>query len=359
MKIARAEIFSYTLPLVAPLPVRNTTITERNGLVLRLTSDTGEISLGEAAPLPGYSEEDFDQALVDLSNACTTLRATEIDDTWSPPPNLCGSARFAIESGLVDLVSQRQRILFHRALNPDARDIVFVNALVSANDPDCIAIAQRVVSAGYRAVKVKVGRIDPALEARTIRQLREAVGDDVTVSLDANRAWDVDTAIQFANRIADLGVSYIEEPVKHFGDLAQYAANTDVPTALDESLRHLDPSSLILAQGVSALVIKPTILGLKHAMLWASAARKAGVRVAASACFESGLGVSRVASFAAAIGDTTSFAGLDTYAWLANDILASPRLDLTAGKLNVVEAAWRIDGLRRELPKELIACQTY
>ena len=62
MKIRRTDVYRYTLPLKEPLTLRGETFAEREGLLLRVESDTGAHGWGEAAPLPGFSTENCDQA---------------------------------------------------------------------------------------------------------------------------------------------------------------------------------------------------------------------------------------------------------------------------------------------------------
>jgi L-alanine-DL-glutamate epimerase-like enolase superfamily enzyme len=65
---------------------------------------------------------------------------------------------------------------------------------------------------GIPRVKIKVGR-EPAADPRRLAAAREAVGDDVEVMVDANGAYDRKEALRWAERFADLGVTYLEEPL--------------------------------------------------------------------------------------------------------------------------------------------------
>lgn len=69
------------------------------------------------------------------------------------------------------------------------------------------------VKAGFRAVKMKVGRLSPAEEEARVRTARKAVGPDVKLMLDANNAWhDVPTAMQYVRRFEPYDPYWIEEP---------------------------------------------------------------------------------------------------------------------------------------------------
>jgi L-alanine-DL-glutamate epimerase-like enolase superfamily enzyme len=93
------------------------------------------------------------------------------------------------------------------------------------------------VQAGFRAVKMKVGRLDPAGEEARIRAAREAIGPDVLLMLDANNAWsDVPTALRFMARYEPYDPYWIEEPFfpDDIDNHARLAAQTRVPVATGE-----------------------------------------------------------------------------------------------------------------------------
>jgi L-alanine-DL-glutamate epimerase-like enolase superfamily enzyme len=98
---------------------------------------------------------------------------------------------------------------------------------------------QDYVSRGFRAVKMKVGWPGVTLreDAERVRAVREALGPDITLMVDANNAWDANTAIRFGRMIENYDAYWFEEPV-HPDDLrgaAKVAAALDVPVASGEN----------------------------------------------------------------------------------------------------------------------------
>jgi len=109
----------------------------------------------------------------------------------------------------------------------------------SFSDEHLAADSKAKVARGYRAIKVKVGVEgggNPARDLRRIRMVREAVGPDVQILLDANNCWDAATAIQFANRVRDCDITFFEEPVAadDIPGLARFRRGTDIPLATGE-----------------------------------------------------------------------------------------------------------------------------
>ena len=101
------------------------------------------------------------------------------------------------------------------------------------------AEAERSVSAGFRGVKMKVGWSGVTLkeDAERVKAVREAVGPDIDLMIDANNAWDAITSIRFARMVEELDIYWFEEPV-HADDLrgsVQVAEALDMPVASGEN----------------------------------------------------------------------------------------------------------------------------
>lgn len=109
----------------------------------------------------------------------------------------------------------------------------------SYSDEELVEEMKSVVAQGYRTIKFKVGVEGgeaPARDVVRVRKVREAVGDEIKILLDANNCWDAATAVQFANRVRDYQITFLEEPV--FADdlygLAKFKRGTDIPLATGE-----------------------------------------------------------------------------------------------------------------------------
>ncbi|SDL50989.1 L-alanine-DL-glutamate epimerase [Modicisalibacter muralis] len=93
------------------------------------------------------------------------------------------------------------------------------------------------VEQGFKAVKMKVGRLDPKGEEARIKAAREAIGPDVLLMLDANNAWsDLPTAMRFMERYEPYNPYWIEEPFSpdDIDNHARLSANTHIPVATGE-----------------------------------------------------------------------------------------------------------------------------
>lgn len=93
------------------------------------------------------------------------------------------------------------------------------------------------VDQGFKAVKIKVGRLDPGGEEERIKAAREAIGPDILLMLDANNAWsDLPTALRYMERYEPYDPYWIEEPFSpdDIDNHARLAERTRVPVATGE-----------------------------------------------------------------------------------------------------------------------------
>ncbi|WP_228386747.1 mandelate racemase/muconate lactonizing enzyme family protein [Ornithinicoccus halotolerans] len=103
---------------------------------------------------------------------------------------------------------------------------------------ELVAQVQRFVDAGHTAVKIKVGRPDLADDVARVRAVREVLGPDRRLMVDANQRWDLPTARRAVQALSEFDLSWVEEPLRA-EDLAghrQLRDSVDVPVAVGENL---------------------------------------------------------------------------------------------------------------------------
>ncbi|GMQ90518.1 MAG: L-talarate/galactarate dehydratase [Gammaproteobacteria bacterium] len=91
---------------------------------------------------------------------------------------------------------------------------------------------------GMVGVKMKVGHDDPRVDVERVRQVREALGDQAWIAVDANQKWDYPTALRIGRELEQLGIAWFEEPLlcEDIPGHARLAADLDIPIALGETL---------------------------------------------------------------------------------------------------------------------------
>ena len=211
---------------------------------------------------------------------------------------------------------------------PDpVRDRVPVNVTVPAVGPEqAHAIVLR---GGCRTAKVKVAEPGQSLadDQARLEAVRDALGPDGRVRIDANGGWDVDTAvasIAVLDRAAG-GLEYVEQPCASVEELAAVRRAVGVPVAADESIRRAaDPYRVRDLEAADVAVLKVQPLGGVRACL--RIAEDIGLPVVVSSALETSVGIAAGVALAAALPELPYACGLATVQLLERDVVTDPLL---------------------------------
>ncbi|MFL6059956.1 MAG: o-succinylbenzoate synthase [Marmoricola sp.] len=203
-----------------------------------------------------------------------------------------------------------------------------VNVTVPACDPER---ARTIVlgSNGCRTAKVKVAEPgqDPGEDEARLEAVRDALGPDGLIRIDANGGWEAATAIAripVLDRAAG-GLEYVEQPSPSVEDLALVRRRVDVPIAADESIRRAeDPYRVRDLEAADVAVLKVQPLGGVRACL--RIAEDIGLPVVVSSALESSVGIAAGLALAAALPELRHACGLATVQLLAGDVVTAPLL---------------------------------
>lgn len=206
------------------------------------------------------------------------------------------------------------------------RSWVAVNVTVPACSP---ASARDIVlaSSGCMTAKVKVAEVgqDPGEDEARLEAVRDALGPEGLIRIDANGGWSVEDAVR---RIGVLeraagGLEYVEQPVASVEDLARVRRRVSVPIAADESIRRADDPYLVRDLGAADIaVLKVAPLGGVRACL--RIAEDIGLPVVVSSAVESSVGIAAGIALAAALPELPYACGLATVQLLSDDVVAEP-----------------------------------
>jgi len=212
---------------------------------------------------------------------------------------------------------------------PEAvRSEVPVNVTVPACDPER---AREIVLAsnGCRTAKVKVAEHgqDVGEDEARLEAVRDALGADGLIRVDANGGWSVDepvVRIPLLDRAAG-GLEYVEQPAASVEDLAVVRRRVGVPIAADESIRRAeDPYRVRDLEAADVAVLKVQPLGGVRACL--RIAEDIGLPVVVSSALETSVGIAAGVALAAALPELHHACGLATVQLLAGDVTGEPLL---------------------------------
>lgn len=250
-----------------PDPARSAAGTwrDRRSLLLVVEDDAGHVGLGEAAPLPGYSQDSFEEAhaaLAALLGASLSNRdaSAPCGPSLEAASNSVGSlaARAALEAALLDAWARREGVPAWSLLTSGDGPETLPLAVWLPDGTDAALVAARTAHGrGTRAFKVKLdARRGLAEGTATLVALRRAFGNDMTLRADANRSATVAELEPHLPALRDVGLEWLEEPTAE-----PLSKSLGVPLALDESLVDAALPELAARPDIAALVLKPTALG--------------------------------------------------------------------------------------------------
>jgi o-succinylbenzoate synthase len=256
-------IEQFSLSLSSPLATAAGDIERRDGFLVGY-DHRGVTGLGEATPLPGWTEspEECERALdsaLEAGAGDQHNRALLTMDAGEVPAARCGFA-----TALLDADARADDIPLYQWFDADRQcQRVPVNATVGDGTvEETVEAAESAVDDGFDCLKVKVGARELDADAERLRAVRDFVGSDVTLRADANGAWDRETAERALGEFASLGISYVEQPLvaDDLDGLADLRGGP-VGVAVDESLAEYRVADVLDADAADVLILKPMVLG--------------------------------------------------------------------------------------------------
>ncbi len=326
--IVRAQLADYRLRLRQTWKSFKGQHKERLGWLVKLTTEDGASGYGDCAPLAEMGTEGPSLSVHRLRHGlrdCVGLEPTVALDNlpaWCDAP----AARCALESALIDLISQRAGVPLARWLNPNAGDNVRVNAVIGALDAGVELRTQQALDAGFQVLKLKLGLRSFPDELKLLASLAALLPSRAMFRLDSNGSWNDAEAQEVIRMLHGMPIESLEEPLCGADPhaLRRLQSRANWPLALDESLRTFDQEYLLANSPVRRLVLKPMVLGgLLPALRLAYRARSKGVETVVTTTVDSAIGVTASLHLAAAL-DTGLAHGLDTGSWLLNDVADGP-----------------------------------
>jgi L-Ala-D/L-Glu epimerase len=346
-RIAGIRLTAVDVPYTAELGTLVTAGMTQGGarhVLVEAFADDGSVGLGEAVPRPSVYGETLDgiRAAIEglLAPPLLGMAATDTERAWAGWERVVGnpSAKAALDVALHDLVARHAGLPLFRLLGGWSDGTIPLTMALGIGSPAQMAEhAQRAADAGYRTVKLKVGK-DVSADLAAVTAVRHAVGEDIAVYVDANNGYARHDALRAARGFEQQDVILFEEPVaaRDTAGRARLARATDIPLLLDESTNELaDVPHEIEAGTAGAISVRSARTGVtltrhlvglavaNHVPLLVGSHRELGVGVAANAHLAAGF---RAMAFPAELG---------SHVFLQDGLLQDPL---------------RIDGGRLQLP---------
>ena len=270
-RIVALDCFPIRLPLQKPMKLAGGLVHDANILYLRLRSANGVEGWGEAIADPGNAGETVGgmQAMIEarfkpLLIGKSAFERISIIGAMTASVFANGGAIGAIDMALLDLVGKLKGIPAVDVLGGAYRTSVQTLSIVGGPDRESVLKdVSELLDAGVECFKLKVGAGPVRDDVAMLKAVRGAIGDDRFLCADANMAWDIAAAVQFARGAAEHGLAYIEQPIATDNyRMAMLAAQSPVPISADESIHGLnDVMALRDLKAVAGMSLKSIKLG--------------------------------------------------------------------------------------------------
>jgi len=292
MKVKALDTYFLSAPLPQPVRTSTSTIARVSELIVKLTTDSGLVGIGEAhGPFLSQGGPDAMKAVGQILERVTPLVVGQdpfsVERVWQDlfaltytsvrgVPTLAHQRRqlvtaiSAIDIAMWDLMGKATGRPVHALLGGALRSKVpaYVTGFYyrDGEKPDDLRReAAMYLDHGYRTVKVKVAGLSPEADAERVGVIRKAVGDDVAIMLDANQGWDLPSALRATRLCEPYNIFWLEDPMPWYDErhaLRRLKAEVNVPISAGET--EFTPHGLrtMVAEGlVDYLIIDSTWAG--------------------------------------------------------------------------------------------------
>ena len=312
MKITEVKLGKISVPLRVPFKTALRSVSSVEDIVVEVHTDTGAVGYGEAPPTGAITGDTTGAILGALQDhIIKTVVGRDVDDfeDLMLALNKCivgnTSAKAAMDMALWDLYGQLYKIPVYKLLGGSRKEII-TDITISVNDPDEMARdAVDAVRRGYDTLKIKVGA-HPELDVARLTAVRQAIGSDTRIRIDANQGWEPKQAVRLLNQMQEKGldIEFVEQPVKaHDIDGLKYVTERSyVPVLADESVFSPEDAVRIMQTRAADLVnIKlMKCCGLYNALKIVSAAEVYGVECMIGCMLEAKISVNAAVHLACA-----------------------------------------------------------
>jgi len=319
MNITHTEIYRFSIRM-EPFVIATGTMDYAQNVFIRIHTDSGIYGVGECSAFPMIVGETQDTCLVLAQDFARlwkgknpldlTGRLTELDTYIARNT----TAKSAFDMALHDLAAKAAALPLYRYLGGTPRPIA-TDITIGIGSPDEMAAkAVTFKKQGAEVLKVKLGKA-PDTDIARISAIRDAVGSETTIRVDANQGWTYDDAVQALQGLQAFDIQFCEQPMRSYNDhlLPQLRKETTIPLMADESCYdHRDASRLAVQDACDFVNIKFSKSGgIAEALRIQQVAGDYGIPCMIGGMLESRIALSAAVHFAYAASNVRFF-DLDT-----------------------------------------------
>ena len=308
MIISRVEIYKSPIKLKEPFIISLGLVDQAENIIVVIRTDSGPSGFGECSPFKTINGESMDTCFIVGQYLAKGLLGKD-------PLNIEGcsqmmnktifgnsSIKSAFDIALYDLASQQAGLPLYAFLGGKNNKQLITDYTVSIGDPQKMAYdARKIKENGFQIIKVKLGSSGKE-DIDRIRLIRDAVGHEIPVRIDANHGWNTEEAIETLIALSAYNIQFCEEPIArwNFMDLPKIKRLSPIPIMADESCcDHNDARRLIDIEACDFFNVKlGKSSGIFNALKIVKLTEQAGIKIQVGGFLESRLGFTASAHLA-------------------------------------------------------------
>lgn len=298
----KATYHKYILNFKRPSGTSRGVMTEKETWFIILENE-GKNGIGECGILRGLSIDDRPDYEAKLQWTCDNIHLGK-DWLWEALLEF-PSIQFGVEMAFQSLSSETPFLLFPSAFTNGSKSMV-INGLVWMGEEGFMKqqIKEKLAE-GFTCIKLKIGAINFNQELQLLRFIREHFSlEQVEIRVDANGAFDVDSALDKLLQLSEFKLHSIEQPIQknHTDRMAELCRTSPFPIALDEELIGVfgvqEKEQLLMKIKPQYIILKPSFVGgFRGTQEWISLAEKHNIRWWITSALESNIGLNAIAQW--------------------------------------------------------------
>ena len=307
LTIQQVELYKLSIPLIEPFITSLGTDINAENVLVKIITKEGITGFGECSPYMPINGESQDTCFIVGQYFAKVLKGKnplEIEDCIGLIDKIIygnSSIKSAFDMALYDIASQHAGLSLYKFIGGENNKTIITDYTVSIGEPKKMASdAMKIKAQGYPAIKVKLGK-NGKTDIERIKAIREAVGNEIPVRIDANQGWNVEEAIVTLKALAPFDIQHCEEPIPRwaFMELPRVKKASPIPIMADECCgdEH-DAERLIKLNACDYINIKlGKSGGIFKALKMVRMAEAAGIHLQIGAFMESRLAMTAFAHF--------------------------------------------------------------
>lgn len=263
MKITHIEIYRFSIP-IEPFTIATGTMHFAQNILVKIFTDSGIYGSGECSAFPMIVGETQETCLAMAKDFAQILKDKDPLDIQARMDDLLGyaahnpTAKSAFDLALFDIAAKNANQPLYQFLGGKKRAIETDMTLGIDTAENMAAKAVEHKNNGCRIIKIKLGKkLNEDIER--VAAIRKAVGDEMTLRLDANQGWSFEDASYALKELAAYNIEFCEQPMRTWYDdkLPELNRISPIKIMADESCyNHHDARKLINAKATTYLNIK-------------------------------------------------------------------------------------------------------